>query len=543
MPIHSRWTVPLDNCSFQQYIFGPPSSTLSDKVAFYDAERPDTHHLTLQTFRLWSQRLAAGLQKTGLKPGDRVLLFSGNSLYFPVAFMGIVMAGGIFTGANPSFVARELAYQLKDSGSKFLLCADSSLDLSVEAAESIGMSKDHIFIFDDLLLEGTGSPKLGIKNWAFLMESGEVGERFRWYEPNDPKDWICCLNYSSGTTGVPKGVMITHYNYVANATQFAHLSQLDPDEPQKTKQAKWLCFLPMYHAMAQTIFIAGGPKRGIPVYIMKKFDFVQVLEAIQKYSITVLSMVPPIVVALAKSPLTKKYDLSSIEHIGSGAAPLGGDVIKEAEALWPSGDRKLKQGWGMTEATCSLLGWDPRLESLPDSVGELNANCHAKIVDLEGNEVATCERGEIWVQAPNIMKGYWRNQKATDEVFVDDESGRWMRTGDVAYVDEKGRFFIVDRIKELIKVKGNQVAPAELEALLLEHPQLADAAVIGVTISGEEVPRAYVVAQASEKGNVSEAEVKEWLAKRVSRYKRLEGGVVFVDVVPKNPVSFDNSQR
>jgi len=237
MPIHARWNVPLENCSFQQYLFGPPSSPLPDKVAFYDAGRPETHFLTIQMFRLWSQRLAAGLQKAGLKPGDRVLLFSGNNLFFPIAFVGIMMAGGIFTGANPSFVARELAYQLKDSDAKFLICADESLELGIEAAESLGMGKDRIFCFDDQLFEGTGSSRLGVKNWASLMQTKEVGEKFRWYEPEDSKEAVCCLNYSSGTTGVPKGVMITHYNYVANATQFTFLSQLDPDEPQKKKRA------------------------------------------------------------------------------------------------------------------------------------------------------------------------------------------------------------------------------------------------------------------------------------------------------------------
>jgi 4-coumarate--CoA ligase len=137
--------------------------------------------------------------------------------------MGIVMAGGIFTGANPNFVARELAYQLKDSDAKFLLCTDGSLELGIEAAESIGMGKERVFRFDDELLEGSGTTRLGVKNWATLFESEAVGRRFRWCEPEDPKDAICCLNYSSGTTGVPKGVMITHFNYVANATQHAHL--------------------------------------------------------------------------------------------------------------------------------------------------------------------------------------------------------------------------------------------------------------------------------------------------------------------------------
>jgi len=246
--------------------------------------------------------------------------------------------------------------------------------------------------------------------------------------------------------------------------------------------------------------------------------------------------VPSVVVALAKSPLTKQYDLSSVTQIGSGAAPLGGDIIEEAEALWPKRNLKLRQGWGMTEATCSILGWDPNQENISSSVGELNANCYAKIVDTEGKEVGVGERGEIWVKGPTIMKGYWKKPDATREVFVDAPDGRWMRTGDVAYVDEKKRFFIVDRMKELIKVKGNQVAPAELEALLLEYAGISDAGVVGVVINGEEVPRAYVVRQDGEKWrNLSEKDVMQWVEERVSRFKRLVGGVVFVDNVPKNP--------
>jgi 4-coumarate--CoA ligase len=219
----------------------------------------------------------------------------------------------------------------------------------------------------------------------------------------------------------------------------------------------------------------------------------------------------------------------------------------------------------MTEATCSILGWDATTTGVPGSVGELNANCRAKIMDLEGKaEMPVGERGEIWVQAPkfvllhfppifsspyhilagkllikgiSIMKGYWHNEGATRQVFVDGPDGRWLKTGDIAFIDSKGHFYIVDRVKELIKVKGNQVAPAELEALLLEHPQISDAAVIGVTIDGSEVPRAYVVLQVDATGKVQEEEIAAWLAKRVSRFKRLVGGVVFAGSIPKNPVS------
>ncbi|KAI9642562.1 hypothetical protein NHQ30_009367 [Ciborinia camelliae] len=287
--------------------------------------------------------------------------------------------------------------------------------------------------------------------------------------------------------------------------------------------------------MAQTMFGAVAPKRGIPVYIMKKFDFKEVLEAVQKYKITSLTMVPPVVVLLVKSPLTKQYDLSSVIEIGSGAAPLSGEIIEEAEKLWPNRSVKLTQGWGMTEATCSVLGCDPRLDPLPNSVGELNANCHAKIVDPETlEEVKQGERGEIWVRAPNIMKGYWQKPAATQETIVNDSDGRWLRTGDIAYVDSHNHFYIVDRMKELIKVKGNQVAPAELEALLLEHPGILDAAVIGVVVGEGEVPRAYVV-KSQDADGVTEAEVCRWVEERSSRFKWLKGGVAFVESIPKNP--------
>jgi 4-coumarate--CoA ligase len=237
MPIHSRWEVPIPVCSLQTYLFGSETAILRDKIAFYDASRPETHFLTQESFRLWSQRLAAGLVKAGLKPGDRVLLFSGNSLFFPVVFMGILMAGGIFSGANPGFVARELAYQLKDSEAKFLICTDASLELGIEAAKSIGMGKDFIFKFDDELFEEAGKPRLGVKNWATLIESEDIGRKFKWVQLENPKDATCCLNYSSGTTGVPKGVMITHYAYVANAIQYAHLAELHPKEPELKKVA------------------------------------------------------------------------------------------------------------------------------------------------------------------------------------------------------------------------------------------------------------------------------------------------------------------
>ncbi|KAF3809180.1 Acyl-CoA ligase azaF [Colletotrichum gloeosporioides] len=541
MPIKSRWSEPIPNCSLQKWIFGSSSAPLSDRKAFYDADRPETHYLTFADYRLVAKRIAIGLQKAGLKPGDRVLLFSGNNLFFPVIFIGVLMAGGIFTGANPTFVPRELAYQLKDSGAVFMVAAEGSLDTALAAAKEVQMPASNVFVFDTTI-PGSSQPEKpargGTRHWTELIAPKAQAEKFEWVEPADARTTTCCLNYSSGTTGVPKGVEITHYSYVANGCGVVKVSALEEDHEASIARSVGLCFLPLYHAYAQTYFVANFAKQGIPVYIMTGFDFVKMLTYIQRYRVTQLVSVPPILVALTKHPITAKFDLSSLESVGSGAAPLAEDVARQAEKLLKKPDLIVRQGWGMTEVTCTAMTWDPSRLVRSSSVGELMPNYMAKLVDESGKEITEPKvPGELLVTGPTVMRGYWRNPKATQETIdTDSEGNRWLRTGDIAYVDEfktGGLFYIVDRKKELIKVKGNQVAPAELEALLLERPDIADVAVIGVTINGEEFPRAYVVR--SPGTNTSGEEIAKWLEERVAKHKRLRGGVAFTDVIPKNP--------
>ncbi|KAI8230024.1 4-coumarate--CoA ligase-like 7 [Colletotrichum sp. SAR 10_96] len=542
MPIKSRWSEPIPNCSLQKWIFGSSSAPLSDRKAFYDADRPETHYLTFADYRLVAKQIAIGLQKAGLKPGDRVLLFSGNNLFFPVIFIGVLMAGGIFTGANPTFVPRELAYQLKDSGAVFMVAAEGSLDTALAAAKEVQMPASNVFVFDTTI-PGSSQPEKpargGARHWTELIAPKAQAEKFEWVEPADARTTTCCLNYSSGTTGVPKGVEITHYSYVANGCGVVKVSALEEDHEASIARSVGLCFLPLYHAYAQTYFVANFAKQGIPVYIMTGFDFVKMLTYIQRYRVTQLVSVPPILVALTKHPITAKFDLSSLESVGSGAAPLAEDVARQAEKLLKKPDLIVRQGWGMTEVTCTAMTWDPSRLVRSSSVGELMPNYMAKLVDESGKEITEPKvPGELLVTGPTVMRGYWRNPKATQETIdTDSEGNRWLRTGDIAYVDEfktGGLFYIVDRKKELIKVKGNQVAPAELEALLLERPDIADVAIIGVTINGEEFPRAYVVR--SPGTNTSGEEIAKWLEERVAKHKRLRGGVAFTDVIPKNPV-------
>ncbi|KAK5124697.1 hypothetical protein LTR85_001410 [Meristemomyces frigidus] len=533
MPWKSRWSINIPIFSLPSYVFTSPTAPLGDKPLLIDAERPN-YNLTHHAYREWSKRLATGLRKAGFQPGDRLLLYSGNTIFFPVVLMGTIMAGGIFTGANPTYVARELAYQLQDSEAKFLITADGSLDTALEAAASIDLPRDRIFVFDDgfATFDGQGRSSQRVSHWSKLLASPKEAASFEWqaFETREQMDRTAVLNYSSGTTGVPKGVEITHMNYISNCMQTEYMQALAPDYEDRLQRASVLSFLPMYHAYGQTVHCVTVLLKGIPVYVMRKYDFVKMLQYIQKYRITSLNLVPPIAVALTKRAEVKDYDLSSVEGAGCGAAPLGRESAVEFDNTVAKGRFQLRQGWGMTEITCSAVGWDPNHLADSAAVGELNPNIEGMIVDEEGNEVPLDQRGEFWVRGPNVMKGYWRKPEATRETMTDDG---WLKTGDIAFRDKEGLIHIVDRKKELIKVKGNQVAPAELEALLLDHPAVQDAAVVGVVMRGEELPRAYIVLQ----DNVSPSpqDIASWLATKVAPHKRLAGGVRFTDLIPKNP--------
>ncbi|OJJ80914.1 acyl--CoA ligase [Aspergillus glaucus CBS 516.65] len=526
MPLTSRWqTEQIPDTHLASLLFTSPTHPVSKTHRCYsDADNPETHYFTTHDFRLWCQRFAAGLRKSGLQTGDRVLLFSGNDLFFPVVFLGIIMAGGVFSSANPTYVARELAYQFQDSGATYLLCAESSLDTGIEAARLAGVRRDRVFVFNSDVYDGSGQARKGCRHWGELVASAEEGSKFVWEELSTPEtsSRTLALNYSSGTTGKPKGVEVSHKNYVANTIQTGFMAQLSPEYEAKIAKARLLCFLPMYHAMGQTIFIANALLSGTPVYIMPKFDFIGMLEYVQKFRITELILVPPIMVRLAKHPAVRsgKYDLSSVEAIRCGKS-----------RSWGPRRVDIKQAWGMTEVTCSFLGWDPRDEGNPASVGMLYPNCEGMIIADDGKtELGKHQRGELWVRGPSVMRGYWQKPQATQETKTADG---WLKTGDIAYVDDDGRFYVVDRIKELIKVKGNQVAPAELEGLLLEHLAVADVAVIGVPVNDDERPRAYVVLK-PDQGATAEDIIK-FMDGKVTAVKRITGGVVFIDAIPKNP--------
>jgi 4-coumarate--CoA ligase len=355
MPFKSQWDLNYPNCSLPTLIFQSAHARLSDTPLIIDAEDPDNHYLTHSTYRLLSQRLACGLHLNGFKRGDRLLIFSGNNIYFPSMLMGTVMAGGIFSGANPGYVTRELAYQLQNSEARFLVCALASLDTGREAAKQVGLPLERVFYFDNS--KEPAEPHDGVRHWSVLLASEEEGRRYEWDACTNPgeNEQTIVLNYSSGTTGVPKGVEITHKNYVSNITVQCFLTELKENTPEMRKSTSLLCFLPLYHAMGQTHGCGSAPLLGEKQYVLPKFDFEKVLESVERFKVTRLILVPPVLIAMSKRPDVRrwKWNLDSIRDIVSGAAPLGRGPCEEVESLWKDKPQEktinVRQGWGMTE--------------------------------------------------------------------------------------------------------------------------------------------------------------------------------------------------
>ena len=326
--------------------------------------------------------------------------------------------------------------------------------------------------------------------------------------------------------------MITHANLVANSEQSIRLRfAQNPGRRYEVLTERWVGFLPLYHAFGQLYTIILAAKLKVPVYVMSAFDFEKLLRVIQERKITQMAVAPPIMVLFSKHPAAKKYNLSSLEQIVCGAAPLSQSLQNECTTRF---DVRIGQGWGMTELTCAGTTVPEGSTDTTGSVGVLMPGCEAKLIDEHSNEVPRGERGEIYIRGPNVTPGYWRNPKATSDSITPDG---WLKTGDVAVCNDQGWFWIVDRLKELIKVSGLQVAPAELEAVLLTHPSIADAGVVGVqdSFDAQERVRAYVLLKAGDEGkNVSAGEIQEWIKEKVARHKWLTGGVVFVDEIPKS---------
>ncbi|GAB2694207.1 AMP-binding protein [Kitasatospora kifunensis] len=456
-------------------------------------------------------RVAAGLAEAGVAKGDVVALHSPNSIAYPIALYAAGRAGAVVTTVSSLATAEELAGQLRDSGASWIITVSALLPVSLAATDG-GKGVREIILLDQ---DGPADYRTLADLRACTAAEPQVAI--------DPGTDLAVLPYSSGTTGLPKGVMLTHRSIATN------LAQLDAVEPGVPGE-RVIAVLPFFHIYGLVILLHRPLQIGATVVVLPRFDLAQFLRTIQDHRIEGLIVAPPIVLALAKHPLVDEYDLSSIRYVRSAAAPLDADLAAACAARL--GLATVQQGYGMTElspATHIVPLADPA--PAPGSVGKLVAATELRVRSLDGGgeDLGVGEHGEIVIRGPQVMKGYLGRPADTDTMI--DPDG-WLHTGDVGYVDERGYLFIVDRVKELIKYKGYQVAPAELEALLLTHPQIADAAVIGVTgEDGTERPKAFVVRAPG--SALTESEVIDFVAARVAPYKKVRA-VGFLDAVPKS---------
>ncbi|ULE33218.1 4-coumarate--CoA ligase family protein [Mycobacterium sp. IDR2000157661] len=513
--------VDIPSTSVYDYLFAHIAEDDLDRVALVDAK--SGRQTTYREMIARVDAFAGALTRRGIGVGDVVGLLSPNSSGFAVAFHGILRAGATATTVNALFTAKDIAKQLTDSGAKMLVTVTPLLTQAKEGAAAAGLPDDALVVLD-----GAGSEADGHPNADELLGSAASAPEVSFA----PSSHLAVLPYSSGTTGNPKGVMLTHRNLVANVAQIRPLHGMVADDAV-------LAVLPFFHIYGMTVLLNAALHARARLIIMPSFDLGDFLGNIQDHQCTIAFIAPPVAVALAKHPLIDEYDLSSLNVVMSGAAPLDADL---GHAVAKRLGCRVVQGYGMSELSpvshitpFDAGAHDMKANAPLSSVGWTVSNAASKIVDPETGEVihppaeGLSATGELWFKGPNVMAGYLNNESATRETIDDDG---WLHTGDLAQVDAHGCVYIVDRLKELIKYKGYQVPPAELEAVLLSHPDIADAAVVGVTdAEGEEVPKAFVVKQSG--SELTEDAVIAFVAEQVAPYKKVRQ-VEFIEAVPKS---------
>ncbi|HEU4478376.1 MAG TPA: AMP-binding protein [Pyrinomonadaceae bacterium] len=448
---------------------------------------------------------AHNLAQRGFKKGDVFGILSPNCPEYAIAFHAVATLGGIVTPINPLYTKHEIAHQLKDSGARFLATVPGCAEKAIEAVEH-GLIEE-VFVF------GTAPGATPFD--SLLVDNGRAEQ-----VEIDPRKDLIALPYSSGTTGLPKGVMLTHHNLVANICQMEGLCYFYETDTL-------ICVLPLFHIYGLVVVLNMGLYSGATIVLMPRFDLESFLKAVQDYEVTLAHLVPPIVLALSKHPVVDNYRLPKLKTIFSGAAPLGEDLTR---ACMDRLGITVRQGYGMTETSpVTHSSPAPPLDIKFGSVGVAAPNTECKIIDLEtGAPLGPGEKGEVCVRGPQVMVGYLNNPEAT-AITIDADG--WLHTGDIGYADADGHFFIVDRAKELIKYKGLQVAPAELEAVLLTHPSVADAAVIPYPDDeAGEVPKGIIVL----KEPIEPQALLDFVAERVAPHKRIRH-LEFVDKIPKSP--------
>ena len=492
--------LPISKLSVTERVFAGLTDRLDDVVLI---DGVDSRKFTAKNFIDQVKRLAGGLLEAGHIKGKTVALMAPNSPEYCIIFHAVAWAGGTITTLNPTYTSSEIHHQLKDSNADFLITIPETLNIAQNGAASLNNVEICV------IGEAVGAHSL----------SQFFGKALELQVPVDLDRHSMVLPYSSGTTGLPKGVCLSHRNLVMNIDQVATAAEFKRGETTAA-------FLPFFHIYGMTVLMNMHLACGGILVTMPRFDLDLFLRICQDYGSRRMWIVPPVALALAKHPLIDSYDLSQIDQVFSGAAPMG---RKLSDAVATRLNCAMLQGFGMTELA-PVSHVTPLSSPRSGASGLAVPNTRCRIVNPDnGEDMAPGEEGELWIKGPQVMIGYLNNEKATTDTLTPDG---WLKTGDVAIIDEDGYMFIVDRLKELIKYKGFQVAPAELEAALVAHPKIQDAAVIGkLDEEAGEVPVAFIVALDPAP---SEADIKAFIAGTLSHYKQLHY-VYFVDEIPKSP--------
>lgn len=481
------------------------------KAALIDAVTGRTLTFDQTKDSIW--RLTSALVKQGLTKGDVVMMVSENTIDYIIMFHAVLTLGGTVTTCNPHYLAADVIGQVKSSNASYLFCSSLFTNKTKDVAAAMPCIKK---VFT------CGKEPGFVKVSELLTDDGTA------YPTNVDTDLFndtAILPYSSGTTGLPKGVMLTHRNEVANSLQVESPGYFDHVET-----LTHMALLPFYHIYGIIVHLITSLRIGQTSVVIPGFDPKLFLATIQKYNVGQIHLVPPIVMFLNKHPMVKGFNVSSLKILISGAAPLGKGMVTEFHDKYRH--CALGQGYGLTETSpvITLNSMSTCKEKLASSGLIVNNTC-IKILNSENEEVLPGEKGELYVHGPQVMKGYLNNQEATDKIL---DADRWLNTGDVGYIDEDGHLFVVDRVKELIKYKGLQVPPAELEDLLCSHTLVADAAVIGIPDDeAGELPKAFVVMKPGAK--LSMQDLNAYVNERVVSYKRLRGGIELISMIPRSP--------
>jgi len=485
-------------------------------------------NMTYKQFKDQVDIFATALKNLGVKKGDRVALYGPNSIQWEISFLGLERAGAILVPMNPLFKETEVEYEANDSGAETII-------VSQPEYPNVAAVKDKTNIKNIIVIESGEKPE-GTLGWSELIANTKPDPP----EYNfDPKEDLAALVYTSGTTGLPKGTMLTHYNIVSNVIQISQIFELSELDIAMT-------VLPLYHiyglnvCMNQTLWLGGAQ------VVTPRFEVKEFCELIEKYQVTYSLCVPPIFLAVVRhleDPNIKGYDWTNLKIFNNGAAPIPLELLERFDKLAKEKcDAKeiiIQHGWGLTEAS-PVVAVNPMYRPKMESQGTLIPDTFHKIIDLETGEELP-ERGqvgELVIKGPQVMKGYWKKPEATRDAFwIDPKTGeKWLRTGDMAYIDEDEYQHLLDRIKEMIKYKGWSIAPAELEDLLFKNPHVFDAAVIGKPskeLDVGEIPKAFIILNPESKGKVTEDEIMKWVAEKISAYKKIRE-VEFVDNIPKS---------